>query len=80
MKLPPGAIDPTETRIFLAVLLANERGRSPSLVDLGRVVGLRSKSSVHFRVASLVAEGLIEHTPRSQRDLSSRYRRVPFGR
>lgn len=46
-----------------------DRGEAPSVVEIGKAVGLRSRASVHYHLVELETKGAIVREPRRTRGI-----------
>ena len=61
---------PIQNKILAAIdRHLKAHGESPTLEELGRQVNIRSRGTVHRHVSQLVADGLLEKSPRHWRGL-----------
>jgi SOS-response transcriptional repressor LexA len=60
----------TQERILRTIreTIAN-RGEAPSIAEIGRAVGMRSRASVHYQLGELEAKGAIVREPGQYRGI-----------
>ncbi|WP_233273142.1 LexA family protein [Streptomyces broussonetiae] len=63
----------TQERILRHIRQAiADRGEAPTMAEIGEAVGMRSRASVHYRLAELAAKGAIVRNPHRWRGIRLR--------
>lgn len=71
------AMTPREKTVFdFIVSYWTQHSRSPTYLEIGSGVGLRSTSTVHKYVSALVRKGMIQHAEGTMRALKPTHRTV----